>query len=74
MNRSETLEKIRQQRNLIVRDTKPTLGAAGIAANIAHLEARIQTAYDNWQQELMELEYWIDQQQALEYQEVKDGF
>ena len=55
-------------------DPKPTLGPAGIAANIAHLEARIQTAYDNWQQELLELEYWIDQQAQLEYQEVKDGF
>jgi hypothetical protein len=53
-------------------DPKPNLGHAGIAANIAHLESRIQTAYDNWQQELMELEYWIDQQQALEYQEVKE--
>ena len=57
----------------MIRDPKPTLGAAGIAANIAHFEARIHAAYDNWQQELMELEYWIDQQQALEYQEVKDG-
>jgi len=74
MNRSETLEKIRQQRNLIVRDTKSTLGAAGIAANIAHLEARIHAAYDNWQQELMELEYWIDQQAQLEYSEAKHGF
>ena len=54
-------------------DPKPQLGPAGIAANIAHLEVRIQTAYDNWQQELMELEYWIDQQNQLEYQEVKDG-
>jgi hypothetical protein len=52
-------------------DPKPQLGAAGIAANIAHLEVRIQTAYDNWQQELMELEYWIEQQQQLEYSEVK---
>jgi hypothetical protein len=52
-------------------DPKPTLGPAGISANIAHLEARIQIAYDNWQQELMELEYWIDQQQQLEYSEVK---
>ena len=54
-------------------DPKLQLGAAGIAANIAHLEVRIQTAYDNWQQELLELEYWIDQQAQLEYQEVKDG-
>jgi hypothetical protein len=54
-------------------DPKPQLGPAGIAANIAHLEARIQIAYDNWQKELMELEYWIDQQAELEYQEAKDG-
>jgi hypothetical protein len=47
-------------------DPKPQLGHAGIAANIAHLESRIQTAYDNWQKELMELEYWIDQQAELE--------
>jgi hypothetical protein len=52
-------------------DPKPTLGHAGIAANIAHLEHRIHAAYDNWQQELLELEYWIDQQQALEYSEIK---
>ena len=52
-------------------DPKPQLGPAGIAANIAHLEVRIQTAYDNWQQELMELEYWIDQQQALESEKLK---
>ena len=42
-------------------DPKPQLGVAGIQANIAHLEARIQTAYDNWQQELMTLEYWLDE-------------
>lgn len=50
-------------------DPKPQLGPAGIRANIQHLEARIQTAYDNWQQELMELEYWIDQLAELEAQE-----
>jgi hypothetical protein len=47
-------------------DPKPQLGPAGIAANIAYLESRIHAAYDNWQKELMELEYWIDQQQRLE--------
>ena len=52
-------------------DPKLQLGAAGIAANIAHLEVRIQTAYDNWQQELLELEYWIDQQAELERSEIK---
>ena len=54
-------------------DPKPTLGPAGIAANIAHLEARVQNAHDNWQSELNALQYWLDQQQQLEYQEVKDG-
>jgi len=55
-------------------DPKPQLGHAGIAANIAHLDHRTQTAYDLWQQELLELEYWIDQQQELERSEAKHGF
>lgn len=55
-------------------DPKPTLGPAGIRANIAHLEARVQQAHDNWQQELNELQSWLDQLEQLEYREVKDGF
>jgi len=55
-------------------DPKPTLGRAGISANIAHLEARVQQSHDNWQKELNELEYWLDQLEQLEYQEAKDGF
>jgi len=48
---------------------KLQLGAAGIAANISYYEHRVQTAYDTWQQELLELEYWINQKQQLEYNE-----
>jgi hypothetical protein len=55
-------------------DPKPTLGPAGISANIAHLESRVQTAHDLWQSELNALQYWLDQLEQLEYQEVKDGF
>ena len=35
-------------------DPKPQLGRAGILSNIAHLEHRVQTAHDTWQQELTE--------------------
>jgi hypothetical protein len=50
-------------------DPKPQLGPAGIAANIAHLEARVQKSHDNWQQELNELRYWLEKQAQLEYEE-----
>lgn len=55
-------------------DPKPTLSRAGILANIDHLECRVQRAHDNWQKELNELQYWLDQLEQLEYREVKDGF
>ncbi|CAB5224165.1 hypothetical protein UFOVP389_40 [uncultured Caudovirales phage] len=42
-------------------DSKPKLGPAGIRANIAHLEHRVQTAHDNWHCELNELQYWLDE-------------
>ena len=42
-------------------DPKPQLGRAGILANIAHLEHRVQTAHDNWHSELNELQYWLDE-------------
>lgn len=54
-------------------DTKPQLGPAGIAANIAHLEARVQTAHDSWQQELNQLQYWLEKQAQLEYEEITNG-
>ena len=54
-------------------DPKPTLGPAGIEANIDHLENRVERAHDNWQSELLELQYWLEQLEQLEYQEVKDG-
>jgi len=46
-------------------DPKPQLGSSGIQANIAHYEARVQTAHDNWQQELNNLQYWLDQLDQL---------
>jgi hypothetical protein len=55
-------------------DPKPNLSREGIAANIDHLESRVQRAHDNWQSELNELQYWLDQLESLEYREVKDGF
>jgi hypothetical protein len=55
-------------------DPKPTLSRAGIVANIDHLEHRVQRAHDNWQSELLELQYWLDQLDKLEYSEVKNGF
>ncbi len=42
-------------------DPKPQLGAAGIEANIAHLEARVKQSQDNWQQSVNELQYWQDE-------------
>jgi hypothetical protein len=42
-------------------DPKPQLGAAGILSNIAHLEHRVQTAQDNWNSQLNELQYWLDE-------------
>lgn len=42
-------------------DPKPQLGRAGILANIDHYESRVKSAHDNWQQELMELQYWLDE-------------
>ena len=58
----------------MIRDPKPTLSRAGIAANIDHLECRVKQAHDNWQRELNELQYWLDQMDKLEYSEVKNGF
>jgi len=55
-------------------DPKPNLSREGISANIDHLEARVQRAQDNWQSELLELQYWLDQMDKLEYSEVKNGF
>jgi hypothetical protein len=46
-------------------DPKPTLSRAGILANIDHLECRVQKAHDNWQQELNELQRWLDQLDLL---------
>jgi hypothetical protein len=57
----------------MIRDPKPTLSRAGIAANIDHCECRVAQAHDNWQSELFELQYWLEQLELLEYQEVKDG-
>lgn len=45
----------------MTQDPKPNLSAAGIVANIDHYECRVQSAYDNWQQELMQLEYWLEE-------------
>lgn len=50
-------------------DPKPQLGSSGIQANIAHYEARVQTAHDNWQQELNNLQYWLDQLDQVESKE-----
>jgi hypothetical protein len=47
-------------------DPKPNLSRAGILANIDHLESRVKTAQDSWQQELNELQYWLDQLELLE--------
>ena len=47
-------------------DPKPNLSAAGIIANIDHYECLVQNAYDNWQQELIQLEYWIEQLEQLQ--------
>lgn len=47
-------------------DPKPLLGPAGIRANIQHLEARVQNAYDNWQKEINELQHWLDELDKLE--------
>jgi hypothetical protein len=55
-------------------DPKPQLGPAGISANIDHLESRVQRAHDNWQKELLELQYWLEELDKLEYSEVKNGF
>ena len=42
-------------------DPKPHLSLAGISANIDHYESRVQTAKDCWEQELQQLQYWLDQ-------------
>ena len=55
-------------------DPKPTLGKAGIEANISHYEARVYTAHNAWEQELQSLQYWMDELDKLEYSEVKNGF
>jgi hypothetical protein len=47
-------------------DPKPQLGPAGIQANIAHYESRVQTAKDCWEQELQQLQYWLDQLDELQ--------
>lgn len=39
-------------------NTKPTLGPAGISANIEHYEALVAQSYNQWQRHLAELEYW----------------
>lgn len=49
-------------------DPKPSLSAAGIKANIEHYESRVQSAYDNWQTELAQLEYWLEQFEQLQSQ------
>ena len=47
-------------------DPKPTLGPAGILANIAHYESLVSKSKDAWEQHLQELQYWIDRLNALE--------
>jgi hypothetical protein len=47
-------------------DPKPQLSAAGIKANIDHYECRVQTAKDSWEQELQQLQYWLDQLEQLQ--------
>lgn len=47
-------------------DPKPTLSRAGILANIDHYECRARQAQDNWQTEINELQYWLDQLEKLE--------
>jgi hypothetical protein len=47
-------------------DPKPTLSRAGILANIDHYESRARQAKDNWQTEINELQYWLDQLEKLE--------
>ena len=47
-------------------DPKPNLSLAGISANIDHYESRVQTAKDCWEQELQQLQYWLDQLEQLQ--------
>ena len=46
-------------------DPKPSLSRAGILANIDHLECRVKNAQDNWQSQINELQYWLDQLDML---------
>jgi hypothetical protein len=47
-------------------DPKPNLSKAGILANIDHYECRVKTAKDSWEQELQQLQYWLDQLELLQ--------
>lgn len=47
-------------------DPKPNLSRAGILANIDHYECRVKSAHDNWERELQELQYWLDQLDLLQ--------
>jgi hypothetical protein len=47
-------------------DPKPNLSKAGILANIDHYECRVQTAKDSWEQELQQLQYWMEQLEQLQ--------
>lgn len=47
-------------------DPEPTLSRAGIMANIDHCESRVKSAHDNWQKEINELQYWLEQLENLE--------
>jgi hypothetical protein len=50
-------------------DPKPTLGPAGIRANISYYESRVHSAHNCWEQELQSLQYWMDQLELTKHQE-----
>ena len=55
-------------------NTKPTMSAEGILANINYYEHRVKSAHNNWEQELQSLQHWMDQlDQFYEYQPASDS-
>jgi hypothetical protein len=46
-------------------DPKPTLSAEGIQANINYYENLVAESYDTWQQYVNDLQYWLEQLEAL---------
>jgi len=45
----------------MTQDPKPQMSRQGIEANISYYEARLHTAHDNWERELQNLQYWMDE-------------